>query len=104
MASPDEPLNSHMPGPEESPNPPPKKVYMTQAQKDSLNSLMRSIQRKFVEASLAEVMNSYDDMHSLDTLTTRVTMKCEENGNTFSETLVQDLIIEIAEKLGYEHA
>lgn len=68
---------------------------VTEAQTDRL----RRMQRLFVQASLAEVIGADNGMDGLDELVTSVARKCSEN---FSEPLVRELIIEIAEKLGYD--
>ncbi len=68
---------------------------VTEAQTDRL----RRMKRLFVQASLAEVIGAHNGTDGLDELVTSIARKCCEN---FSEPLVRELIIEIAEKLGYE--
>jgi hypothetical protein len=60
---------------------------------------LRLMQRLFVQAALAEAIGPHSDTGSLDELVTSVARRCCEN---FSEPVVRELIIEIAEKLGYE--
>jgi hypothetical protein len=74
---------------------------MTEVQRDHLNDIMRSIQRKFVESSLNAVIDARNETDGLDKVVTSIALKCRENGTTFSEPLVRELIIEITEKVGY---
>ncbi len=59
--------------------------YMTETYRDHLNEFMRSIQRKFVESSLTVVIDVHSETDGLDKLVTSITIKCRENGTTFSE-------------------
>ena len=68
---------------------------VTEAQTDRL----RRMQRLFVQVSLTEFIGAHNGTDGLDELVTSVARKCCEN---FSEPLVRELIIEIAEKLGYD--
>jgi hypothetical protein len=72
--------------------------HMTEAQRTHIDGLMRSIQRKFVEASMAEVIDDLSEADGLDQLVTRTTLSCRQHGANFSETLVRELIFEIHEE------
>ena len=52
-----------------------------------------------MQVSLAEAIGAHSDTDGLDQLVASVAHRCCEN---FSEPVVRELIIEIAEKIGYE--
>jgi hypothetical protein len=60
---------------------------------------LRLMKRLLVHAALAEAIGPHSETGSLDELVASVARRCCEN---FSEPVVRELIIEIAEKLGYE--
>ena len=70
---------------------------LTQQQQDHVNHIMRCIQKRFVEHSLAQVIDAFDEADGFPRLVTAVALKCRENGCRFSEPLVQELILEIAQ-------
>jgi hypothetical protein len=67
-----------------------------------MNKIMRSIQRRFVVAALAEEIGPHSQTDGLDVLVSAVARKCRSNGTMFSDDLVRELIIEISQELGYE--
>lgn len=61
------------------------------------NHIVRYFQKKYVETSLAEVIDNFDEAGGLDQLVAAVRLKCLEKGWTMSESLVEALILEIAQ-------
>ena len=74
---------------------------MPAAEAARLNSVMRAIQKRFVVEALAEALQP-SSTNTLDTLVESVAAHCRANGATFSDALVRELIIEVAEQMGYE--
>ena len=66
-----------------------------------MNAVIKSIQRKFVVDCLADLLQPDNGMDSLDTLVPAIVQQCSDRGVVLHPALVRELVIEIAEKLGF---